>query len=71
MSGTLLTAEERNRFRVWLTREAESNEAMARQLVNMNMGVPGEIMRKKYATEALAFRVVAKVLERIQEEKIE
>ena len=59
--GLLLSNQERDRFASFLRLEAETAEGMAEQIKKLP-GPMMEVLAKKYRTEALACRVVEKIL---------
>jgi L-fucose isomerase-like protein len=55
-----LTAQENEKFALWLLQDAESNEQLAKQMESL----PGtSSIAKKYRTEAMAQRIVAAKLQ--------
>jgi len=59
-----LTPEERRKFSEWLRQEAASAEGLARQTKSLSM--PAQVtdaIARRYANEALAYTVVAKILD--------
>lgn len=59
-----LTKQERDRFAAWLIQEADNNDVLTEQMAKLPHTAP---VVSKYRAEALAFRVVAKVLNGIED----
>lgn len=67
-----LTAQEREKFAAYCRQEAESADAMAKQMAKGGMPPPVmEAMAKKYRTEAMAHAMVAKYLVSWEEMEID